>query len=286
MKKFICVFVCLMTMVVSANAQNLLKIKQLALNEFKQSLNAPSQFILTDKYGNRISVSQIPTKYYKAYVSLDTICFYNQDVIKYVCSDYKVLDSIGVRKVHHLAHYAVKITGDGMVLAGGYKQMNEWYYVTPDYKVLEDEPIITENGYTIVRKFGEKDRTEKELELLSLAKNAKENGVLVIGYGKVFDIVEQMPSFPNGMGALMKWIKDNMKYPVIAAENGVQGRAIVRFIVEKDGSLTDVCIAKSADPSLDKEAIRLVESMPKWIPGKSNGSNVRCKYTIPITFKL
>jgi protein TonB len=103
---------------------------------------------------------------------------------------------------------------------------------------------------------------------------------------KVFDVVEQMPSFPGGMGALMSWLSQNIKYPVIAAENGVQGRVIVQFVVEKDGSITDVKVAKSVDPSLDKEAARVVGSMPHWIPGKQNGSAVRVKYTVPVTFKL
>ena len=103
---------------------------------------------------------------------------------------------------------------------------------------------------------------------------------------KVFDVVEQMPSFPGGMGALMSWLSQNIKYPVIAAENGVQGRVIVQFVVEKDGSVTDVHVAKSVDPSLDKEAQRVVKAMPKWIPGKQNGSAVRVKYTVPVTFKL
>ena len=103
---------------------------------------------------------------------------------------------------------------------------------------------------------------------------------------KVFDVVEQMPSFPGGMGALMSWLSQNIKYPVIAAENGVQGRVIVQFVVEKDGSITDVKVAKSVDPSLDKEAARVVSSMPKWTPGKQNGSAVRVKYTVPVTFKL
>ena len=103
---------------------------------------------------------------------------------------------------------------------------------------------------------------------------------------KVFDVVEQMPSFPGGMGALMSWLSQNIKYPVIAAENGVQGRVIVQFVVEKDGSVTDVRVAKSVDPSLDKEAQRVVKSMPRWIPGKQNGSAVRVKYTVPVTFRL
>jgi len=103
---------------------------------------------------------------------------------------------------------------------------------------------------------------------------------------KVFDVVEQMPSFPGGQGALMQWLGSNIKYPVVAEENGIQGRVIVQFVVEKDGSVTDVKVVKSVDPSLDKEAARVVKSMPKWIPGKQNGAPVRVKYTVPVTFRL
>ena len=103
---------------------------------------------------------------------------------------------------------------------------------------------------------------------------------------KVFDVVEQMPSYPGGMGALMQYLSSHIKYPAIAEENGIQGRVICTFVVERDGSITDVKIAKSVDPSLDKEAMRVVSSMPKWIPGKQNGSAVRVKYTLPVTFRL
>jgi len=103
---------------------------------------------------------------------------------------------------------------------------------------------------------------------------------------KVFDVVEQMPSYPGGNGALMQYLSSHIKYPVIAEENGIQGRVICTFVVERDGSITDVRIAKSVDPSLDKEAMRVVSSMPKWIPGKQNGSAVRVKFTLPVTFRL
>ena len=103
---------------------------------------------------------------------------------------------------------------------------------------------------------------------------------------KVFDVVEQMPSFPGGDAELMKFLHDHMKYPVIAEENGIQGRVVCTFVVERDGSITDVKVVKSVDPSLDKEAIRVLKSMPKWIPGKQNGSAVRVKYTLPVTFRL
>jgi protein TonB len=103
---------------------------------------------------------------------------------------------------------------------------------------------------------------------------------------KVFDVVEQMPEFPGGQVALLKWINDHIKYPAIAEENGIQGRVVATFVVERDGSVTDVQIARSVDPSLDKEAIRVLKQMPKWIPGKQNGAPVRVKYTVPVTFKL
>ena len=103
---------------------------------------------------------------------------------------------------------------------------------------------------------------------------------------KVFDVVEQMPSFPGGPSALMQFLSSNIKYPVVAEENGVQGRVVCTFVVERDGSITDVRVIKSVDPSLDKEAVRVVKSMPKWIPGKQNGSAVRVKYTVPVTFRL
>lgn len=103
---------------------------------------------------------------------------------------------------------------------------------------------------------------------------------------KVFDVVEQMPSFPGGNAALMNYLNQNIKYPVIAEENGIQGRVIVQFVVGKDGHISDVKVAKSVDPSLDKEAVRVVKGMPKWIPGKQNGQAVTVRYTLPVTFRL
>ena len=103
---------------------------------------------------------------------------------------------------------------------------------------------------------------------------------------KVFDVVEEMPSFPGGQGALMSYLASNIKYPVVVQENGVQGRVIVSFVVERDGSISDVRVARSVDPSLDREAQRVVKSMPRWKPGKQNGSAVRVKYTVPVVFRL
>ena len=95
-----------------------------------------------------------------------------------------------------------------------------------------------------------------------------------------------MPSFPGGMAALMAYLQKSIKYPPVAEENGIQGRVVCTFVVERDGSVTDVRVAKSVDPSLDKEAVRVVSAMPKWIPGKQNGQSVRVKYTLPVTFRL
>lgn len=103
---------------------------------------------------------------------------------------------------------------------------------------------------------------------------------------KVFDIVEQEPMFPGGQTALMKYLSEHTKYPVVAQENGVQGRITVQFVVEKDGSISDVHVLRGVDPSLDKEAVRVVKSMPRWTPGKQNGINVRVNYRVPVLFRL
>ena len=101
-----------------------------------------------------------------------------------------------------------------------------------------------------------------------------------------YQAVEQMPQFPGGDAELMKYIQDHLKYPVIAAENGIQGRVIVRFVVSKTGEIQDVTVLRGVDSSLDKEAVRVIKSMPKWIPGKQNGNNVAVYFTVPVMFKL
>ena len=103
----------------------------------------------------------------------------------------------------------------------------------------------------------------------------------------VFVVVESMPEFPGGQQALFKYLSENVKYPVIAQENGIQGRVICQFVVNKDGSIVDVEVVRSGgDASLDKEAVRVIKSMPKWKPGKQRGKAVRVKYTLPVNFKL
>ncbi|HKI90320.1 MAG TPA: energy transducer TonB, partial [Draconibacterium sp.] len=103
---------------------------------------------------------------------------------------------------------------------------------------------------------------------------------------QVFFIVEDMPEFPGGELALRKYIANAIKYPVIAQENGIQGKVYVTFVVGKDGSIQDARIARGVDPSLDKEALRVVNTLPKWKPGKQRGQPVRVSYTVPINFVL
>ncbi len=103
---------------------------------------------------------------------------------------------------------------------------------------------------------------------------------------EVFLIVEQMPVFPGGDTELRKYLASAVKYPVIAAENGIQGRVFVKFVIAPDGSVTNVEVARPFDPNLDKEAVRVVKSMPKWTPGKQRGKAVRVSYTVPINFVL
>ena len=100
------------------------------------------------------------------------------------------------------------------------------------------------------------------------------------------DVVEDMPEFPGGSQKLLEYLKENTHYPEIAEKNGVQGRVVVTFVVEKDSSITEAKIVKSVDQSLDEEAFRVVKSMPKWKPGMCNGEPTRVKYNVPITFRL
>ena len=103
---------------------------------------------------------------------------------------------------------------------------------------------------------------------------------------KIFDVVEVQPSFPGGVSALMAWLGENIQYPKVAEENGIQGLVVISFVVEKDGSVSDVKVTRGVDPSLDNEAVRVVSSMPNWTPGMQDGEPVRVKYNLPLSFKL
>ncbi|WP_442569813.1 M56 family metallopeptidase [Hoylesella shahii] len=103
---------------------------------------------------------------------------------------------------------------------------------------------------------------------------------------KVYEVCEQMPTFPGGDAALMKYLSENVKYPALAIKAQEQGRVVVSFTVEKDGAISDVKVARSVTPSLDAEAVRVVKAMPKWTPGKQDGQPVRVRYNVPVSFKL
>ena len=106
------------------------------------------------------------------------------------------------------------------------------------------------------------------------------------GNNGIFQVVEQLPEFPGGMAELMKYLQKNLRYPQICKEQGVQGRVIVQFVVNMDSTITDVNVIKSVNPHLDEEAVRVVSSMPKWVPGRQYGKPVRVRFTLPVTFRL
>ena len=160
-----------------------------------------------------------------------------------------------------------------------------------DTKDKFEELEQVENGVISDDSFAHVSETEK----ITLAvKNTAEIGEIAVESsgpkkvftGKVYDLVDEMPSFPGGLEELYKWIGSNVQYPAVAWENGIEGRVILKFIVEKDGSLRDSTVIHSVHPMLDREALRLVGQMPKWNPGKRAGVPVRVRYCLPIKFKI
>lgn len=147
-----------------------------------------------------------------------------------------------------------------------------------------DEKVAISN----VDQEGSKDRTIEAIRN-DIAVNvpppqeAPKEEVKQVVENKVFDIAEEMPSFK---GNVNEWLSKNLTYPAVAAENGVQGRVIVNFVVEKDGSISNVQVVRSVDPALDREAVNTVKRMPKWNPGMNNGQPARVKFTLPVTFRL
>ena len=103
---------------------------------------------------------------------------------------------------------------------------------------------------------------------------------------EIFMVVEQMPAFPGGMGALMTYLATHIKYPPLAKESGIQGRVFINFVVEPDGSIDHVKVLRGIGGGCDEEAVRVVKSMPKWIPGKQRGKPVRVSFNLPVKFTL
>ena len=160
-----------------------------------------------------------------------------------------------------------------------------------DIKDKFDESEQVENGVIGDESLAHASETEK---VTSAVKSTTETGEKVVESsdpkkvftGKVYDLVDEMPSFPGGLEELYKWIDNNVQYPAVARENGIEGRVILKFIVEKDGSLSDSTVIHSVHPMVDREALRLVGQMPKWNPGKRAGIPVRVRCCLPIKFKL
>ena len=133
---------------------------------------------------------------------------------------------------------------------------------------------------------GEKEKAEPQSYEVDIPRPKGNRYFPEIDHSKAYDVVEKMPSFPGGQNRLMEFLKINMKYPLIAEDNGIEGRVIVQFIVKADGHIENVRIAHSVNPLLDKEAIRLIKAMPRWEPGMQGGEKVDVRYTLPVTFRL
>ena len=149
-------------------------------------------------------------------------------------------------------------------------------------EVLEEIKIVEDDVETEEVNFSTEDTKEAvEIKQVVIEEEEEEEE-----NEEVFLVVEEQPEFPGGMAKLMKYFSDNVRYPVVAAENGIQGRVICQFTVWRDGSIRDIVVVRGVDKSLDKEAVRLIENMPKWKPGKQRGKEVSCKFTVPVSFRL
>lgn len=154
---------------------------------------------------------------------------------------------------------------------------------------INGSPVASKATIRLVHNFSPKYTTKpKPVETpMDSAPQPPDSIIQHDGDEPLFIVVEQLPEFPGGKEALFRFLNENVKYPAVAVANRIQGRVICQFVVEKDGTITDVVVVKSGgDASLDKEAVRVLKSMPKWIPGKQKGQPVRVKYTVPVSFKL
>ncbi len=159
--------------------------------------------------------------------------------------------------------------------------------IKKDEEVREDEQMKTQEELTDTKAAISVATVEGVTEGGVDIADLKDNKVVVQEVKEqIFEHVEQMPEFPGGQAELMKYLSEKIKYPVLAQEQGIQGQVILRFVVGKDGGVSDVRIVRSLDPSCDKEAVRVVQSMPKWLPGKQNGNPVMVYFTLPVRFKL
>lgn len=154
----------------------------------------------------------------------------------------------------------------------------------PEPAAPEEIVVVEEKVDTRMEIKTEDDQTQRQTEVYIPPPPPKPKQEEVTE--EIFVVVEEQPEFPGGQAAMMKFLSDNIRYPVIAQENGIQGRVICNFVVERDGSITDVQVVRGVDPSLDREAIRVIQQMPRWKPGKQRGSAVRVRFTLPVVFRL
>ena len=149
--------------------------------------------------------------------------------------------------------------------------------VTELFEIVENNMEVTDNVSTVSE---DMDATHKIVWIPPVVETE------VVDEDVIVDVAEIMPEFPGGTAALMKYLGTNIKYPTISQEMGSAGRVIVQFVVDKDGSISNPEVVRGVDAYLDKEAIRVISSMPKWRPGVQNGKKVRVKYTVPVVFRL
>lgn len=147
-----------------------------------------------------------------------------------------------------------------------------------EFKVVDDDQEVQEISFISV---DENKELPPPVPIINAAPEDEE------AEDKIFEIVEEQPVPPGGsIEAMLKWIQKNLEYPEIALENDIQGRVIVQFVVERDGSVSQLKVVRGVDPALDKEAVRVISSMGKWQPGKQRGKAVRSRYSVPIIFKI
>jgi protein TonB len=160
----------------------------------------------------------------------------------------------------------------------------------PPEKLIQEvkfvAPKVTTDTTQVTKDFGKQEKLNASVNDAPPPPEVKKVEVIETPKqdNQVFMIVEQMPQFPDGDVAA--YLSSHIKYPVVAQENGIQGRVICQFVVNQDGSIVDVVVVRGVDPSLDKEAVRVIQEMPKWTPGKQGGKPVRVKFTLPVNFKL
>ena len=160
-----------------------------------------------------------------------------------------------------------------------------------DIKDKFEEPEQVKNGVISDDSLAHASETEKTTPAVKSTSKAGEitaesSAPKKVFTGKVYEIVEDMPTFPGGVTELMNYLSKNTHYPAATKRDGIQGRVIVSFIVEPDGSISNAKLVRSVDANLDREALRVVSEMPNWTPGKQGGNKVRVRYSLPIAFRL